>query len=225
MHSVIPRCIARLEVRSDLKRTPPETKRLCFPKPHYYLRPRKIDMRRCTMQCIQSFPDASPGLKFVPLRTASAMQRYSTLTLLLLLLTACLLCSTVSRAEETLATAPAVTITPTVGPPTTNVLVWGTGFDPYAAVDIYFDTTDLALATTNGAGAFGGNCATCGIAIEVPTGAVPGTHWITAVERYGQKAAQKSFLVQTDWAQFRFSPNHKGVNPYENVLRRSQVRD
>src|ERR1019366_6103963 len=113
---------------------------------------------------------------------------------------------------------PAVIVTPTLGPPTTNVLVWGTGFDPYAAVDIYFDTTDLALATTNGAGAFGGNCATCGIAIQVPTGAVPGTHWITAVERYGQKAAQKSFLVRTDWAQFHYSPNHKGVNPYENVL-------
>ena len=104
-------------------------------------------------------------------------------------------------------------ITPTVGPPTTNVLVSGTGFDPYAAVDIYFDLTDLALAVTNGAGAFGGNCATCGIAIQVPAYAVPGTHWITAVERYGQKAAQKSFLVRTDWAQFRFKPRPQGHEP------------
>jgi|GEM_PF-585320 outer membrane protein assembly factor BamB len=170
------------------------------------------------MQCNRSFADASPALRFIPFRTSRAMQRSFTLTLLLLLLTACLLWSTVSRAEETLATAPAVAITPTVGPPTTNVLVWGTGFDPYVAVDIYFDTTDLALATTNGQGTFGGGSIRGGIAIQVPASAVPGKHWITAVERYGQKAAQKSFLVQTDWAQFHFEPSHKGVNPYENVL-------
>jgi outer membrane protein assembly factor BamB len=170
------------------------------------------------MQCNRSFANASPALRFIPFRASSAMQRSFTLTLLLLLLTACLFCSTVATAEETLATAPAVTITPTVGPPTTNVLVWGTGFDPYVAVDIYFDTTDLALATTNGQGTFGGGSIRGGIAIQVPASAVPGTHWVTAVERYGQKAAQKSFLVRTDWAQFRFEPRHRGMNPYENVL-------
>ena len=107
-----------------------------------------------------------------------------------------------------------VAITPTVGPPTTTVSVSGSGFDPYAAVDIYFDTTDLARVVTNGSGIFPQ------IAIQVPASALPGTHWITAVERYGKniKAAQTPFLVRTDWAQFHFSPDHKGVNPYENVL-------
>ena len=145
------------------------------------------------------------------------MRQSFTLTLLLLL-TAGLLCSTVARAEETPTPAPTVTINPTVGPPTTNVLVSGFGFDPYAAVDIYFDLTDLALAVTNGAGGFGGGSLQGGIAMQVPASALPGTHWITAVERYGIKAAQKPFLVRTDWAQFRFAPDHKGVNPYENVL-------
>jgi outer membrane protein assembly factor BamB len=145
------------------------------------------------------------------------MYRSLTLTLLLLL-TACLLGSTMATAEENLATIPAIVINPTVGPPTTKVSVSGIGFDPYAAVDIYFDLTDMALTVTNGAGAFGGGSILGGIAIQVPASAVPGTHWITAVERYGIKAAQKPFIVRTDWAQFHFSPDHKGVNPFENLL-------
>ena len=161
------------------------------------------------MQCNRCFVDASPALRFIP--TSTAMLRSFTL-MLLLLLTACLLCSAVANTEEPLATIPAIIINPTVGPPTTNVLVAGSGFDPYAAVDIYFDLTDLALAVTDGKGVFGG------IAVQVPASAVPGKHWITAVERYGIKAAQKPFLVRTDWAQFRFGPDHNGVNPFENVL-------
>jgi outer membrane protein assembly factor BamB len=169
------------------------------------------------MQCNRYFVDASSPLRFIPFRTSSAMQRSFILTLLLLL-SAFLFCSTVALAEETLTTAPAVKINPAVGPPTTTVLVSGTGFDPYAAVDIYFDTSDLALATTNGAGTLGGGSLLGGIAIQAPASAVPGRHWITAVERYTLKAAQTSFLVRTDWAQFRYGPERKAVNPYENVL-------
>jgi outer membrane protein assembly factor BamB len=116
---------------------------------------------------------------------------------------------------------PTIGISTSVGPPTTNVLVWGTGYDPYAAVDIYFDTTDLALVVTDGTGAFGVGApgsGVSGVPIVVPKEALPGVHWITAVERYGIKAAQTQFMVRTDWAQFRFKPDHKGLNPYENVL-------
>ena len=164
------------------------------------------------MQCHRPFVDASPTLRSIRFRTSNAMRQSFTLTLLLLL-TACLLCSTVARAEETPTPGPTVTINPTVGPPTTNVLVAGFGFDPYAAVDIYFDLTDLALAVTNGAGGFGGGSLQGGIAIQVPASALPGTHWITAVERYGIKAAQKPFLVRTDWAQFRFRPRPQRREP------------
>src|ERR1019366_5120652 len=176
-----------------------------------------FDVRRCTMQPNRYFGDASPAPSFISFRTSSAMYRSLTLTLLLLL-TACLLGSTMATAEENLATIPAIVINPTVGPPTTKVSVSGIGFDPYAAVDIYFDLADMALTVTNGAGAFGGGSILGGIAIQVPASAVPGTHWITAVERYGIKAAQKPFIVRTDWAQFHFSPDHKGVNPFENLL-------
>ncbi len=170
------------------------------------------------MQRNHSFPDASPALRFIPTLTGCAMQKSFTLTLLLVL-TACFFCSAVAGADQTPTTAPAMTITPTVGPPTTRVLVSGFGFDPYATVDIYFDTTDLAQATTNAAGAFGGGGSLQGgIAVQAPASAVPGTHWIMALERSGQKLARKPFLVRTDWAQFHFGPSHNGLNPYENVL-------
>jgi len=175
------------------------------------------------MQRNRSFADASPALSLVPIRTSRAMQRSFTLTLLLLL-AAGLLCSTAARAEDTLTTAPAVTITPTVGPPTTQVLVSGFGFDPYATVDIYFDITHLAQTTTNAAGAFGGGGSfQGGIPVQAPASAIPGDHWITALERSGQKLARKSFLVRTDWAQFLFGPDHPGWNPYENVLSAANV--
>ena len=68
-----------------------------------------------------------------------------------------------------------VTATPDIGPPTGTIQVSGSGFPATAAVDIYFDTTDLALAVTNASGAFSG------ISLQVPGAAVPGTHWISAV--------------------------------------------
>src|SRR5216684_6041575 len=49
---------------------------------------------------------------------------------------------------------PAVKLSATVGPPTTNLLVSGSGFSAFVAIDIYFDTTDLALVTTDATGAF-----------------------------------------------------------------------
>jgi hypothetical protein len=50
--------------------------------------------------------------------------------------------------------APAVTLSPSGGPPTTKVTVTGTGFGSDAAIDIYFDTTDLCLALASDTGAF-----------------------------------------------------------------------
>jgi outer membrane protein assembly factor BamB len=116
------------------------------------------------------------------------------------------------------AAAVTVTVTPAIGPPTTSLQVSGAGFPVTTAVDIYFDTTDLALAVTNASGAFPG------INIQVPSTAVPGTHWVTAVaEGTSGKAAQQSITVQTDWPQFHYSASHKGRNPYENVLSATTV--
>src|SRR5690349_6004709 len=91
---------------------------------------------------------------------------------------------------------PTITLSVSSGPPTTKLLVSGSGFDPYAAVDIYFDTKDEALAVTDGNGVFGK------IGINVPGPAKPGGHWVSGVERYTGLAGQNRFLVNTNWAEF-----------------------
>src|SRR5690349_21293941 len=64
----------------------------------------------------------------------------------------------------------AVSISPKVGPPTTKVLVSGSGFTPNGSVDIYFDTTDLAHVGTDSSGSFSNT------PIQVPASALPGQH-------------------------------------------------
>jgi outer membrane protein assembly factor BamB len=123
-----------------------------------------------------------------------------------LLLAACLFLSGISSAT------PCITLSKKSGPPTSQLLVSGRGFEPNVGVDIYFDTKDEALVVTNSKGEFKDAKA------HAPRSARPGQHWVTALERNNDKGAQKPFLVQTDWSQFRFSPEHDAVNPFENVL-------
>jgi outer membrane protein assembly factor BamB len=122
------------------------------------------------------------------------------------------------------AATPSVTLTPNIDPPSTSIgpptvfQVSGSGFPDSIAVNIYFDTTDVALAVTTSTGTFSG------INVDVPATAVPGTHWVTAVaEGTSGTAAQASFTVQTNYTQFHYSPLHRGRNPYENVLNSSNV--
>jgi outer membrane protein assembly factor BamB len=112
---------------------------------------------------------------------------------------------------------PTVTVGPKVGPPTEKVAASGTGFASNEAVDLYFDTADLALATTGPGGSFSG------IHLTVPASALPGEHWITGVGRSSGLAAQTPFLVRTDWPQFLGGPKHHGYNSTENVLNASNV--
>ncbi len=107
--------------------------------------------------------------------------------------------------------SPAITLSPAVGPPTSTVQVSGTNFGSNEKVDVYFDTTDEALTSTNSQGKFS-------TSFQVPAGATPGTHTVSAVGRSSKLKAQAPFLVQTDWAQFRYAPRNTGNNPYENVL-------
>src|SRR5580704_16961584 len=97
---------------------------------------------------------------------------------------------------------PALNVSPISGPPTDQANVDGTGFGASEAVDIYFDRTDAALATTAASGAF------TGIRLNIPATALPGMHWITGVGRQSGLAAQASFLVRADWTQFMHGPLH-----------------
>jgi outer membrane protein assembly factor BamB len=115
--------------------------------------------------------------------------------------------------------APAVTVAPTFGPPTTSITVSGSGFGATEAVDIYFDTTDLCLAATNSAGVL--SCT-----IKSPVTAQPQNHWVTVVGRRDGDAAAKTFTVRTDWMQFHgLNARHTGFNPYENTINASNVRN
>ena len=112
---------------------------------------------------------------------------------------------------------PHVMLSPKVGPPTSTVRVSGSGFRAFRAVNIYFDAKDEALASTNANGAFSG------IAVKVPASAVPGKHYITAVQRHSGLSAQAAFTVQANWPQFHNSSDHRGYNTTENVLNPGNV--
>src|SRR5438067_2184967 len=117
------------------------------------------------------------------------------------------------------AAAPAVTVSPGAGPPTTNIIVTGTGFSPNAAIDIYFDTSDLCLSISTATGSV--SCT-----IQAPKTAQPQTHYVSAVQRYTGAGGQARFIVRTDWRQFHgMDAKHTGFNPYENTINTSNVRN
>ena len=76
-------------------------------------------------------------------------------------------------AASAIAAAPAVSLSPTVGPPTTSVAVKGTGFGPSEVVALAFDAQQVGTASTNSLGAFSTK-------IKIPKAAPPGLHAIHA---------------------------------------------
>jgi hypothetical protein len=92
--------------------------------------------------------------------------------------------------------APTIVLSKKIGPPTSKILVSGSGFEPNVGVDIYFDTKDEALVVTNNEGEFHH------AAIHAPHEAKPGKHWVTALERNHDTGDQEPFVVYTNWSQF-----------------------
>jgi outer membrane protein assembly factor BamB len=110
-----------------------------------------------------------------------------------------------------------VSLSSAIGPPTTETLVSGSAFEPYAVVDILFDATALAVANADTGGSFSG------VSLTVPASALPGSHVIKAVPRGGGDSAQAPFTVRTNWPMYHFDLNHSGYNKYENLLGPSTV--
>ena len=108
--------------------------------------------------------------------------------------------------------AQTITMSKKTGPPTTALTVSGTGFAAKAAIDIYFDTADEILVIAGSTGAF------TAAPVAVPASAVPGNHWISAIQRSTGTGAQAAFSVNTNWNQSHFGTRRRGSNPYENVL-------
>jgi hypothetical protein len=79
--------------------------------------------------------------------------------------------------------APAISLSPASGPPTSKIKVSGKGFPPGAGIDVFFHRADLALAIANSKGTFS-------IAVKVPASAQPGKSWVTALVRASQTGGQ-----------------------------------
>jgi outer membrane protein assembly factor BamB len=121
------------------------------------------------------------------------------------------------------AVSPHIYDTPQAGPPGSKTNTVGNGWDPNATLDIYLDSTSVGVVDTDNNGSFGmalkaPTLRQNGLTIQIPNNAVPGQHWITAVERITQIQAQVAFLVRTDWPQLRYGPDRTGFNPSETIL-------
>jgi outer membrane protein assembly factor BamB len=110
-----------------------------------------------------------------------------------------------------------VSVLPTNGPPTTKTYVSGSGFAPNAEIYLYFDSTYESVTFANSSGSFSV------FAIQVPASAVPGEHWVSAVQVSTDTGAQASFRVHTNWSTFGFTASGGRSNPYENVLNPENV--
>jgi len=110
------------------------------------------------------------------------------------------------------AIALSIAITPTSDHPNAKIGVIGSGFSANAAIDIYFDTTDELLVFADANGRFTKRT------FNVTTDALPGQHWVSALERDNGKGSQRSFTVTTIWAEHGFRASGKRFNPYENIL-------
>ena len=108
--------------------------------------------------------------------------------------------------------APSVALSPILNHPSSQVTVSGSGFGAGKGIDVYWDTSDEMLVVSDSTGTFRKK------AIPVPSSALPGTHWVTALERDNGNGAQASFTVRTDWIEHGFGSRGRRYNPYENVI-------
>src|SRR5438105_12180650 len=110
-----------------------------------------------------------------------------------------------------------ITLSKVTGPPTTTLIVEGTGFGSSETVIATFHTTTIVgTTTTSRLGSFS-------LGITVPATALPGRHSIQATRRSSGLTDSHTFLVNTNWSQFGYDQAHSRTNPYENVLSRTNV--
>lgn len=109
-----------------------------------------------------------------------------------------------------------ISISPSSAPPLATAEVKGSGFDPYSASDVFFETTDLLLAVADGVG-------NIDVKFQIPSWAQPGAQYVTVEERGSNRAAQTQYIVSTAWPQWGFSPIANGYNLYENTINTGNV--
>jgi hypothetical protein len=121
-----------------------------------------------------------------------------------------------STSGTPLTVTPGATVSPTAAHPGQSITVSGAGFTASSSFDVYFDTTDVALAVSNASGVVTAT-------IVVPTSASPTQHWITLNQRSNDMAAATSLSVTTTWAQTGFASDGSNFNPFENTINSSNA--
>src|SRR5437879_4131830 len=95
------------------------------------------------------------------------------------------------------ASSASISLSRSVGPPTSRISVSGSGFGSSESVDVRFGATLLGTATTDAVGTFSAK-------IRIPASAIPGAHTVRARGEISGAVAQATFLVRTDWLQYQF---------------------
>jgi outer membrane protein assembly factor BamB len=109
------------------------------------------------------------------------------------------------------ASTAAISLKPSVGPPTSKVMVGGSGYRAGETVAIFFDLSRIGSAVADRAGGFDRQ-------VVVPASARPGSHVVAAHGVVSGLLAKAAFVVRTDWLQQCFEAGRSCFNPYENVL-------
>lgn len=94
-----------------------------------------------------------------------------------------------------------------------SIEVTGIGFGLSEGVDVFFDTTDLALRVTDARGEFSAT-------IAVPKGATAGTHWVSALGRASGELGRVKIEVRgtAAWPQVSYDAARTAWNPEETAL-------
>ena len=114
------------------------------------------------------------------------------------------------------AVAPRLALLPSAGPPTTEVIIGGTGFGSSERVDLAVGDVRVGTVEASSAGRFSAQA-------TVPASARPGPLLVSATGQTGGESAVATFTVRTDWPMLGFEPHRTSFNPYENILNPSNV--
>lgn len=122
----------------------------------------------------------------------------------------------VFAAPGAVAAVATIELSATVGPPGTAVIVTGTGFQPGEIVDVFLDERDVTAVAAGNQGRV------VDARVELPGGALPGTHWFTVLGRHSGRSAQASFDVTpatwTSWPLLGGDPGRTGAQASERAL-------
>src|ERR1700722_1092461 len=110
---------------------------------------------------------------------------------------------------------PSINLSRNSGPPTVEILVSGTGFDPNVEINIYFDSKSEAQVMSDSQGDF------MNAEIHAPRASRPGKHLIKAIDADNERA-QRALYIRSNWRQFH-RLNMVRFNPHENVLNPKNV--